>query len=59
VSTRAEIEEALADDVVIVDEKGQPTHAKPMIVQAHRPGGPTKFTRVEMRDLQIVAASIA
>ncbi len=47
-------EEALADDVVLVDEQGRPALAKSKVVEAHRPGGPAKFTRVEMRDLQIV-----
>jgi ketosteroid isomerase-like protein len=52
-------ESALADDVVLVDERGKPSLAKSKVVEAHRPGGPTNFTRVEMRDLQLVEHGVA
>ena len=39
----------LADDAML---DGQPLKAK--VVEAHRPGGPAKFTRVEMRDFAFV-----
>jgi hypothetical protein len=47
-------EEVLADEVVLVDEQGRPALAKAKVVEAHRPGGPAKFTRVEMREREIV-----
>jgi hypothetical protein len=47
-------EDVLADDAVIVAEDGQPSLAKSKVVEAHRPGGAPKFTRVEMRNLRIV-----
>ena len=47
-------EEALADDVVLVGQDGQPFFAKRKVVEAHQPGNGPKFTRVEMSDLQIV-----
>ncbi len=50
----AVFEELLADDVVLVAENGQPFFAKQKVVDAHRAGAAPKFTRVEMRDLQIV-----
>ena len=50
----AVFEELLADDVILVAENGQPFFAKQKVVDAHRAGAAPKFTRVEMRDLQIV-----
>jgi ketosteroid isomerase-like protein len=50
----AVFEELLADDVILVAENGQPFFAKQKVVDAHRSGAAPKFTRVEMRDLQIV-----
>ncbi len=47
-------EEVLADTAVLIAEDGQPAMAKAKVVEAHRPGKGPKFTRVEMRDLQIV-----
>jgi hypothetical protein len=47
-------EEALADDAVLVSENGQPSFAKPLVVEAHRPGRGPKFTRVEMSDMTII-----
>jgi ketosteroid isomerase-like protein len=52
-------EEALADDVVIVSEDGQPFFAKSKVVEAHQPGKGPKFSRVEMRDMKIVDHGIA
>jgi uncharacterized protein (TIGR02246 family) len=46
-------EEVLADDAVLVAD-GQPAFAKSRVVEAHQPGKAPKFTRVEMRDMQIV-----
>jgi hypothetical protein len=42
-------ERVLADDAVLDGEL-----AKAKVVAAHRPGGPAKFTRVEMSDFQLV-----
>src|SRR5436853_933540 len=50
----AVFDELLADDVILVAENGQPFFAKQKVVDAHRAGAAPKFTRVEMRDLQIV-----
>jgi hypothetical protein len=47
-------EEALADNAVLVGQDGQPSKAKAKVVQAHQPGAGPKFTRVEMRDMEIV-----
>jgi hypothetical protein len=47
-------EEALADDVVLVAEDGQPFFAKSKVVEAHQPGTGPKFTRVEMSNMNIV-----
>jgi hypothetical protein len=47
-------EEALADDVVLVSQDGQPSFAKSKVVEAHQPGKGPKFTRVEMSDMKIV-----
>jgi hypothetical protein len=47
--------EVLADEaVLVVDEQGRPALAKSKVVEAHRPGGPAKFRRVEMREREIV-----
>ena len=46
--------DALADDVVVVAEDGQPFFAKAKIVEAHQPGKAPKFTRVEMSDMKII-----
>ena len=42
-------EEILADDAVLDGEK-----SKAKVVEAHRPAGGAKFTRVEMSDFQII-----
>jgi hypothetical protein len=47
-------QEALADEVILFDEKGQPALAKPKVVEAHQPGAGPKFTRVEMREMKVV-----
>lgn len=47
-------EDALADDAVLVSQSGEPTLAKPQIVDAHRPGSGPKFTRVEMSNMRII-----
>ena len=47
-------EEVLADDVVLVGQDGQSFFAKRKVVEAHQPGIVPKFTRVEVRDLQVV-----
>ena len=52
-------EEALADDVVLVAQDGQPSMAKSKVVEAHRPGKGQKFTRVEMSDMKIVDHGVA
>jgi ketosteroid isomerase-like protein len=46
-------EDTMADDVVMIDERGEPDLAKSKVVEAHRPESGTKFTRVEMADLVI------
>ena len=46
-------EDTLADDVVMIDETGEPDLAKSKVVEAHRPERGAKFTRVEMADLVI------
>lgn len=38
----------------MVSQEGEPSFAKPKIVEAHQPGKGPKFNRVEMRDLKIV-----
>ena len=50
-------EEVLADEVVLV-QNGQ-VFPKAKVVQAHQPGAGPKFTRVEMRDLNIIDHGIA
>jgi hypothetical protein len=47
-------EELLDDDVVIDGER-----AKPRVVEAHRPTGTAKFTRVGVRDQRIVDHGVA
>ena|ERR1700730_14541413 len=47
-------EEALDDNVVLVNEDGQPFLAKRKVVDAHQPGAEPKFTRVEMSDMKII-----
>ena len=47
-------EEALADDVVLVSPNGDPAFAKRTVVEAHQSGRGPKFTRVEMRDMNII-----
>lgn len=47
-------EEALADDVVLVSQDGQPSFAKSKVVEAHQSGKGPKFSRVEMRDMKIL-----
>ena len=42
-------EDVLADDALM-----DGVRAKAKIVAAHQPGGPTKFTKVEMSDFEIV-----
>lgn len=39
----------LADDAILDGKR-----AKPMVVAAHQPGGATKFTKVEMSDVEII-----
>ena len=46
-------ERVLADDAVMVQD-GEPSRPKAKVVQAHQPGAGPKFTRVEMRDMEIV-----
>jgi hypothetical protein len=46
-------EEVLADDAVLVAEKGQPSITKMKVVEAHQPGNGPKFSRVEMSDMNI------
>ena len=46
-------DEVLADDAVIVSERGEPSLAKAKVVAAHRPGKRPKFTGVDVSDLQI------
>jgi uncharacterized protein (TIGR02246 family) len=46
-------EDTMADDVVMIDETGEPDLAKSKVVEAHRPESGTKFTRVEMADVAI------
>ena len=50
-------EEILADQVVLVQD-GQ-TFSKAKVVQAHQPGAGPKFTRVEMRDMNIIDYGVA
>jgi len=47
-------QELLADDAVLVSEKGLPSLAKSQVVAAHQPGTGPKFTRVEIREMQVV-----
>jgi ketosteroid isomerase-like protein len=47
-------EEALADDVVLVSQNGDPAFAKRKVIEAHQPGKGPKFTRVEMRNMNII-----
>jgi hypothetical protein len=42
--------ETYLDENVLLDGK----RAKAMVVEAHRPGGSAKFTRVEMRDFELI-----
>ena len=51
-------EEALADNAVLVSN-GKPAFAKAQVVESHQPGKGPKFTKVEMRDLQIVEHGVA
>ena len=46
-------EELLAGDVTLIAQDGQ-SIAKPQVVEAHKPGGGPKFTRVEISDLKII-----
>jgi ketosteroid isomerase-like protein len=46
-------EDLLAANVVLVDQSGAPALAKQKVVEAHRAGNGPKFTRVEMRDMQV------
>jgi uncharacterized protein YchJ len=46
-------EHVLADDAVLVSD-GHAALAKRTVVEAHQPANGTKFTRVEMSDMQIV-----
>src|SRR5258708_3056969 len=47
-------EEALADEMVLIAEDGQPSFAKAKIVAGDRAGEGPKFTQVEVKDLKIV-----
>ena len=47
-------EEVLADDVVLVSQNGDPAFAKRKVIEAHQPGKGPKFTRVEMRNMNII-----
>jgi ketosteroid isomerase-like protein len=47
-------EEALADDVVLVSQNGDPAFAKRKVIESHQPGNGPKFTRVEMRNMNII-----
>jgi hypothetical protein len=49
----AVFQELLADDVVLMSEEGV-SLGKSRVVEAHQPGAGPKFTRVEMRDYQII-----
>jgi ketosteroid isomerase-like protein len=46
-------ETVLADDVVVVAERGESSLDKSKIVEAHQPGRGVTFTRVEMHDVAI------
>ena len=46
-------EDVLSDDAVFVSQDGH-SFAKSKVVQAHQPGKGPKFTRVEMRNMQII-----
>ena len=52
-------EELLDDDVILTDENGRPFFAKQKVVEAHRPGRGTKFTRVDITDVQIIEHGVA
>ena len=47
-------EEVLADDVVLISQNGDPAFAKRKVIAAHQPGKGPKFTRVEMRNMNII-----
>jgi ketosteroid isomerase-like protein len=47
-------EEALADDVVLVSQNGDAAFAKRKVIEAHQSGKGPKFTRVEMRNVNII-----
>ena len=47
-------EELLADNAVLVDQRGDAAMSKSKVVEAHRPGKGPKFTEVTMRDVKIV-----
>ena len=47
-------EEFLDEQMIVVAEDGTSQLAKARVVQAHQPGNGPKFTKVEMRDLQII-----
>ena len=50
-------EQVLADEVVLVQDGEM--FPKATVVQAHQPGGGPKFTRVEMRDTNIIDYGVA
>jgi len=50
--------DALADDALLVSQDG-PAFAKAKVVEAHQTGQGPKFTRVEMKDMQIVDHGMA
>jgi ketosteroid isomerase-like protein len=47
-------EELLADDAVLVDQRGN-AMGKAKVVGAHQPARGPKFTEVELRDVKIIA----
>ncbi len=46
-------EKYLADDAVLLDEKGMPSLSKHMIVDAHKPSKGQKFIDVQMSEMKI------
>jgi hypothetical protein len=55
----AVFEELLDDQAILTDENGRPFFAKQKVVEAHRPDRGTKFTRVDITDVQIVDHGVA
>ncbi len=47
-------EELLDDNMLVLNDSGDPFLAKPTIVAAHQPGRGPKFTEVEISELHVV-----